>query len=627
MSAESFFLLYFYRLTLLNWHAGCLSPVCLVCRRICQFRSHGTVAGLDPWPRPGSLHGRRQHSHGHVPDRWGCWAITLWALVPESFCTGSLQRPSAPAHSALRPCQHSSSLSWAGSTAWSGCTHRHGSAALCIRAYLHDTQCTWAQVEAALALQQLICLAGLGLKVPHAPSEHRQTCRGPCVVQPAGIMLIPAEPEAPAAVVSAGDSAALTSVSVGGDEEADSAAGGKPGCACCWGMLRKQHACQCLPAECLLGKVQIRSVHLTAPTGRHQDSTTFVLLFEGANLCVKASIRAQHKCFLLFATLPLRAKGHVTSTSCLLHLHFGPSQIGAAANLSNRDGMLHFPFCYSMNTTCASLLNSLFCWLQAWPPHWSPPSLWRQPWPQLQQPAGRAAAWRRRPACLTPPWLPWHWWPPSLPPVEGPPASAGLPLAGRRRLLQASQCVWYTVLHMYGLPPVEGPPASAGLPLAGKRHLLQASHCGWDTVLHMYGLPPVEGPPASAGLPLAGRRRLLQASQCVRYTVLHMYGLPPVEGPPASAELPLAGKRHLLQASHCVWYCAVHVRIASCGGAASKRWAAPGRQAAPFAGKPLRMVYCAAYVKNAVCTSQTGKGCFRLLVISSGWDCWGLAPA
>ena len=52
-------------------------------------------------------------------------------------------------------------------------------------------------------------------------------------MQPAGIMLIPAEPEAPVAVVGAGDSAALTSVSGAVDEEADSAAGGKPGCACC----------------------------------------------------------------------------------------------------------------------------------------------------------------------------------------------------------------------------------------------------------------------------------------------------------------------------------------------------------------------------------------------------------
>lgn len=32
--------------------------------------------------------------------------------------------------------------------------------------------------------------------------------------------------------------------------------------------------------------------------------------------------------------------------------------------------------------------------------------------------------------------------------------------------------------------------------------------------------------------------------------------------------------------------------IASCGGAASKRWAAPGRHEAPFAGKPLCAVLC-----------------------------------
>ena len=32
--------------------------------------------------------------------------------------------------------------------------------------------------------------------------------------------------------------------------------------------------------------------------------------------------------------------------------------------------------------------------------------------------------------------------------------------------------------------------------------------------------------------------------------------------------------------------------IASCGGAASKRWATPGRQGAPFAGKPLCTVLC-----------------------------------
>lgn len=53
------------------------------------------------------------------------------------------------------------------------------------------------------------------------------------MVQPAGIMLIPAEPEAPVAVVSAGDSAALASLPGAPDEEADSAAGGKLGCACC----------------------------------------------------------------------------------------------------------------------------------------------------------------------------------------------------------------------------------------------------------------------------------------------------------------------------------------------------------------------------------------------------------
>ena len=34
--------------------------------------------------------------------------------------------------------------------------------------------------------------------------------------------------------------------------------------------------------------------------------------------------------------------------------------------------------------------------------------------------------------------------------------------------------------------------------------------------------------------------------------------------------------------------------MASCGGAASKRWAGPGQQAAPFAGKPVCAVLCCA---------------------------------
>ena len=68
----------------LSWHAGCLSPVCLIRGGVCQLCGHIAVAGLDPRPCPGSLHGRRQHSHGHIPDRWACWGQTLGPLVCQS---------------------------------------------------------------------------------------------------------------------------------------------------------------------------------------------------------------------------------------------------------------------------------------------------------------------------------------------------------------------------------------------------------------------------------------------------------------------------------------------------------------------------------------------------------------
>ena len=44
--------------------------------------------------------------------------------------------------------------------------------------------------------------------------------------------------------------------------------------------------------------------------------------------------------------------------------------------------------------------------------------------------------------------------------------------------------------------------------------------------------------------------------------------------------------------------------IASCGGAASKRWAAPGRHGVPFTGKPLRAVPCYACQQCLLCRSD-----------------------
>lgn len=63
------------QIILLGWHAGCLSPVCLLRGRVCQLCGHVAVARPDSWPRPGSLYGCRQHSNGHIPDRWGCWGV------------------------------------------------------------------------------------------------------------------------------------------------------------------------------------------------------------------------------------------------------------------------------------------------------------------------------------------------------------------------------------------------------------------------------------------------------------------------------------------------------------------------------------------------------------------------